>query len=169
MTDVEPDYTAGATGDGWGGLPYVRKRSDYDGEYVTEEEVAFMSLSGRVRASAVLSKLSRRLSAAKPTGYLLTPYGRRTYDMVISEREFADLKYGHDCLQVGQIVKDTWIISNLGVDLRIHYVDDAKRKSRVSERELDTLDFLGIPWKVWGPERTLLFRQLELFKENSVD
>jgi hypothetical protein len=132
MTDVQPDYTTGATGDGWGGLPYVRERSDYDGEYITEEEVAFVSLSGRVRASAVLSKLSRRLRASKPTSYLLTPHGRRTYDTVTSEREFADLKHGNDCLQMAQIVKDTWIISNLGVDLRIHYVDYAKRKSRVS-------------------------------------
>lgn len=78
-----------------------------------------------------------------------TPFGRREYDIEISKRDFSDLKYGKDRLKEDQFVKDIWIIENLKINLRIHYVDDDVDRNRVTRQELDELDYAGIPWKVW--------------------
>jgi hypothetical protein len=148
----EPDYTNGATGDGWGGEPYVHRRVGEILSLDSEEHTAFRKLPNKARSSAVLAKLSKDLGGSRFGDSLLTPFGRRKYDLQISPHEFADMKYGRDFIKPDQYVKDIWIIENLDILLRIHYVDDDVRRVRVTQQELDNLDYAGIPWKVWGME-----------------
>ncbi|HLQ07362.1 MAG TPA: RHS repeat-associated core domain-containing protein [Nitrososphaerales archaeon] len=65
---------------------------------------------------------------------------------------YRELKFGPDTVTKEEIGKDRYIIGTLHHDVEYDFVPDPTTGEGPSQRDLDTLGYHGIPWKVWGPE-----------------
>ena len=140
--ESDPDYTTGATGDGWGGVSYsvgdILRRSAVapKSPFVPKE------VSHYVRGKIMLALLSQVLGGCLHTPTLRTPFGERRYGIQISEGVYAGLKYGSDYLNQVQCLKDTCLLRHGGISLFFHYVEDSITRLLVRGADLDRLGSL---------------------------
>ncbi len=102
------------------------------------------------------ANLGRKLASASADPSKASVYDEpRIYDVKapgLNEEQYRELKFGPDPVIKAQIVKDRHIIGVLHRDVTYDLVPDPVTGKGPSQRDLDTLSYWGIPWKVWGPE-----------------
>jgi hypothetical protein len=75
----------------------------------------------------------------------------RKYDVQAGIIRFSELKYAGDPITPQQVQEDSWLVSR-GYDITYDFVPGLVGGEEPQEMELLTLDYWGVPWKVWGPE-----------------
>ena len=80
---------------------------------------------------------------------------RRIYDVGVpgpKGPQYRELKYGSARVTEDEVLKDAYIVGPLHHDVTYDFVPDPVTGKGPFQRDLDTLDYYGIPWKVWGSE-----------------